>query len=274
MACHRLDPQLLTRAVQVALVGVGGTGSQVLTGLARLHTALLAVGHPAGLQVVAYDPDVVTGANIGRQLFFPSDVGASKACVLMHRVNISFGLNWSALSTVFTGAIALERQLARFDIIISCVDSAKARREVYHGMIHRTETTPKYWLDLGNAQNTGQVVLGETLSSMDLLVGTTTASAISQGKGKEEIKPFPRLPTVVDLYPDLLDPTIEEDDAPSCSLAESLEKQDLFVNDHISRWALHLLWTLFRKGAIEHHGYMINLADGIVNPIPVPEENV
>ena len=32
--------------------------------------------------VTVYDPDIVTDANIGRQLFGPSDLGLNKSCLL------------------------------------------------------------------------------------------------------------------------------------------------------------------------------------------------
>ena len=34
-----------------------------------------------------YDPDIVTEANIGRQLFGPSDLGQNKAQCLVTRIN-------------------------------------------------------------------------------------------------------------------------------------------------------------------------------------------
>ena len=67
---HYTDSYLMSpqHPVTVNLIGAGGTGSQVLTCLARLDTALRGLGHP-GLFVTLYDPDTVTEANIGRQLF-------------------------------------------------------------------------------------------------------------------------------------------------------------------------------------------------------------
>ena len=67
---HYIDNYLLNpqHPVTVNLIGAGGTGSQVLTCLARLDVTLRALGHP-GLFVTLYDPDIVTDANIGRQLF-------------------------------------------------------------------------------------------------------------------------------------------------------------------------------------------------------------
>ena len=66
---HYTDSYLMSpqHPVTVNLIGAGGTGSQVLTCLARLDTALRGLGHP-GLFVTLYDPDTVTEANIGRQL--------------------------------------------------------------------------------------------------------------------------------------------------------------------------------------------------------------
>ena len=250
---HTLHPDLLTGTVTIALVGAGGNGSQMLTGLARLHAAMLALGHPGGLHVTVYDPDRVSEANVGRQLYSPADVGQYKACVLVHRLNCWYGLDWEARPTRFSVSNNYNPHL--LDMVISCVDSVASRREIDRLLKLRRTLTPHYWLDLGNRQVDGQVILGNHIPDFDR----------KRWKGK------PYLPNVLDVYPELAKGKIKEDvSAPSCSLAESLERQDLFVNDHVSRWALHLLWTLFRKGQIEHHGYLINLVDGVVNPLPVP----
>lgn len=258
MTTHRIPEPLLERRVNVALVGAGGTGSQVLTGLARLDAALRALDHPGGLAVTVYDPDVVTRSNVGRQLFSPADIGCPKAHVLVHRLNCWYGLDWEAVSAVFD-----KQSSPRPDIVISCVDTAAARRSVLDMIT--TFSVPYYWLDCGNRQHDGQVILGE----INAFVYDREAHAYST-KSKKPLKLPARLPHVIDLYPEIANKKLQEDNAPSCSMAESLEKQDLFVNDHVSRWALHLLWTLFRSGRIEHHGYLINLVDGVVNPIPVP----
>jgi PRTRC genetic system ThiF family protein len=73
----------------------------------------------------------------------------------------------------------------------------------------------------------------------------------------------------MEIFPELLDESLEEDPRPSCSLAESLDQQDLFINQAVATFALNLLWRLFRDGKIEYHGGFINLATGRVNPLPV-----
>src|SRR5689334_7068613 len=88
---HRIVPRLLSGQVNVALAGAGGNGSQMLSGLARLHLALLKLGHPGGLKVTVWDPDLVSESNIGRQLFYPSDIGQPKSFVLVNRYNLAYG---------------------------------------------------------------------------------------------------------------------------------------------------------------------------------------
>ena len=72
---HLIDPRLLQQRVHVHLVGVGGNGAQIAARLARLDIAMRALRHPEGLRVTAWDPDEVSEANVGRQLYCPSDVG-------------------------------------------------------------------------------------------------------------------------------------------------------------------------------------------------------
>lgn len=254
---HTLPSQLLERRVIIHLAGCGGNGSQVLTGLARLDRALRSCGHPGGIHVTAFDPDTVSEANVGRQLFYPGDVGESKAKQLVERLNYCFGLDWDAVPELYKGARLVGAQFVSrqaCDVLITCVDSAKARREI-HAAIQKdqhwgTNAVPGYWLDLGNRQTDGQVILGQPAT------------------GQRD--PADRLPTVVEIFPELLDASIPEDNRPSCSLAEALESQDLFVNAHVANWALQLLWTLFRKGKIRHHGAFVNLDDGEVRALPVP----
>ena len=76
---HYTDQYLLNpyHPVTVFVIGAGGTGSQVVTCLARMGMALQALGHP-GLHVTVFDPDTVTEANIGRQLFSEAETGKRK----------------------------------------------------------------------------------------------------------------------------------------------------------------------------------------------------
>lgn len=249
MGFHALPAAFLdVHPVEVDLVGVGGNGSQMLTGLARLDRAIRALGH-TGLRLTAFDPDTVTEANVGRQLFSPADVGINKAVALVHRVNAFFGLAWEAVPARWAG-----RNDA--NLVVTCVDTRAARIAVDRDA--KANVPPRYWLDLGNREADGQVVLGEWM-------GRSRAGRAEAIEGQV----VGRLPTVLELFPEIRTTKDADDAAPSCSLAEALERQELFINQAVSTLALELLWRLFRFGRIEWHGAFVNLASGRVQPLPV-----
>lgn len=164
---HYTDSYLLVpqHPVTVNLIGGGGTGSQVLTNLARLDVTLRALGHP-GLFVTLYDPDIVTEANIGRQLFGYSDLGLNKANCLITRINNFFGNDWKAVPAFYPSNMKDARQEHLANITITCTDNIKSRIDLWNVLKalpqynYTNYQTPLYWLDFGNTQTSGQVVLG------------------------------------------------------------------------------------------------------------------
>ena len=250
---HTTHPRLLSDRVAIVLAGAGGNGSQMLSGLARLDAAIRTLGHP-GLDVVVYDPDDVSQANLGRQLFAAADVGRNKARVLVTRINAWFGLQWEAVPKLF-GSSAATRHTGHTGIVISCVDSARARQQIA-SEIESWYSKPYYWLDLGNRAADGQVVLG-----------------IPAWNRTHEAYPY-RLPTVVELFPDLYTRQYEldHDSTPSCSLAQALERQELFINQAVVTPALQLLWRVFRHGRTPWCGAFVNLDSGRMSPIPIDPE--
>lgn len=240
---HITPARFLQHRVAIALVGCGGNGSQMLTGLARLNHALTALGHP-GLHICAFDPDTVSEANMGRQLFGAFDVGSSKAHVLVNRINAFFGLDWEAQFSRFEG------DRYRPDMLICCVDSAKSRYEVFHGLKHNR---PQYLMDMGNRAADGQVVFGELESGRATTIPPSSV----------------RLPSPYDVLPELIDLSAAEDDTPSCGLAEALERQELFINQAIVTPALSILWEFFRHGRLTWHGAFVNLRNGSMRPLQV-----
>ena len=239
--------------VTVNVIGAGGTGSQVVTALARMDYALRELGHK-GLHVTVFDDDVVTEANLGRQLFTPLEVGGSKAGALVTRINRFFGLGWDSVSSRYPSKDADEVA----NITITCVDNAKARiaigkhiREAERGSDDKQ--LAYYWLDFGNATDTGQVVLG-------------TVFPVKQPKSKE-FETVDELLCVDQLFD--LDSVNDADSGPSCSLAEALRKQDLFINSALSQVGCDILWQLFSKGKVEQNGLFLNLRTSRMNPINI-----
>jgi len=94
---HFIDKYLLapTNLVIVTIIGVGATGSQVLTALGQINVSLIALGHP-GIFVRLFDDDLMTNANLGKQIFSASLLGLAKSVVLINRINRLFVTNWKA----------------------------------------------------------------------------------------------------------------------------------------------------------------------------------
>lgn len=258
---HYIDNYLINpqHPVTVNLIGAGGTGSQVLTCLSRLDVTLRALGHP-GLFVTVYDPDIVTEANIGRQLFGPMDLGLNKAQCLVTRINNFFSNDWRAEARPYPQTVRNIRKDELANITITCTDNIKSRIDLWNMLKaipipdYRDYTTPLYWMDFGNTQATGQVVIG----TIPKKVKQPASKLYETADSLKVITRFVKYARVR-----------EEDSGPSCSLAEALEKQDLFINSTLAQLGCNILWKMFRHGMIEHHGVFLNLETMKVNPIAI-----
>ena len=155
--------------INIALIGCGGTGSQVLTGLGQIHASLRAMNQQdgcrcRGLRVTVYDPDAVSPFNVGRQLFYESDIGLNKAECLVGRVNMAYGTKWKARPEDYRKRNHAEYGEFKPDVVITCVDTASARRDLHTILWEKSSTYMdqcEYWLDCGNLATVGQVVLGQ-----------------------------------------------------------------------------------------------------------------
>src|ERR1700723_1128995 len=243
---HRVPGVLLQKKVRIAVIGCGGTGSAVAAGLPYLHQAIVARGHPYGLDVILIDGERISRTNCVRQPFSESEIGLYKATVLATRINLFWGLGWQGLPCFVDETWGHET-----DIVIGCVDSRAARNA-----ITRTQTywNCHYWLDLGNNADTGQFVLGQPENPKNKSVEM-------------------RLPTAAELFPELVDPNLDrKDKLPACSAIEALERQEPFVNQTLAYQALAMLARLFRYGRLSYHGGFVNLRTGrttslVVDPV-------
>ncbi|MHB8206970.1 PRTRC system ThiF family protein [Mucilaginibacter sp.] len=245
----------------INLIGAGGTGSQFLTALGRMNHALIELHHP-GLMVRVFDDDKVEPANLGRQLFPTADLGMYKAVALVSRINLFFGTNWKAITEKYNReTIEADPNLRMAEITVSCVDTVSARFEIAEllmGMEKRVtymRNRPLYWMDFGNSKDTGQVVL-------------STLTNIEQPESKK-FNVVESLPLVTTEFRELLEHSENTDNIPSCSLAEALTKQDLFINSALANLGASLLWQVFREGVLFNRGFFLNLKEFRATPLKV-----
>jgi PRTRC genetic system ThiF family protein len=252
MEIHRIHPELLEREVRVLVVGCGGTGSAFVAGLPYLHQSLLAYGHPGGLHVTVLDGDTISPANCVRQAYARSEIGLNKAVVLVNRLNLFWGLKWEAVPANLKPESVISRNHygdgLRAHIVVGCVDTRAARATIRDAVSNWSMTS--YWLDAGNSLDSGQFILGEPLN---------------QRNRRSRL----RLRTAAELYPEIVDPSLDDDTEPSCSAIEAMERQSAFVNSVLAQYALALLARLFRYGEISYHGGFVNLATGATSVLRI-----
>lgn len=220
------------RKPSILLIGAGGTGSELLARLVKMHFRLLGLEMDS-FDVSVVDFDTVSSANVGQQNFWPQDIGLNKAEVLVSRYNKAANLGWS-----FSKSEVCERSLPKlrqFDLIISCTDSPEFR-----WMMGGLDLGSTLWLDTGNDRTSGQVVLGNCRAD----------------KGSTYV------PNVCDLFPSL--ETAKKIAGDSCSAAESLRRQAYGINESVASAAGRMIWELLRNSCIDYHMSMVDHESDIV----------
>lgn len=257
MSTVKIPPSWLSRRINIVLIGCGGTGSEMLDELFRIHSLLVALDGE-GLHVTAFDPDSVSQANIGRQRFWPCDTGFPKAEVLISRVNSFGGADWDYVNEAYD---VEQHSNIEFDLLITCVDTPAIRADIgkYFQKSSSLNTeevddidfddfgssSSRFWLDCGNDESSGNVILGHL-----------------EWNGRDQ-----KLPNVFDLYPVLA--SMQNSDQPSCSTAAALAKQDYGVNRSVAREGANILWQFLRHGTLSHHGSYIDIKSGTVIPLRI-----
>jgi PRTRC genetic system ThiF family protein len=215
--------------IRVALIGCGGNGGEALDILTQFHAGLRAFGHQ-GLHVTAYDPSKVREPNLVRQRFWPQDIGQHKSTTLIHRYNIALGLHWQAIPKAYEAD-----KNDKYDIIVSAVDLPSVRCQIADTAFAQQVV----WLDLGNAEQHGQAVLG------------------CVGGRRKKSNPFPH---VLDHFDEIR--TLEDDTSKSCSTAESIMAQGMLINRTVTCAGMNMLWSLLRHGKTDKNFCSINLITG------------
>lgn len=240
---YTTPPHWLDHPVSVHMLGAGGTGSHLIDALARVDYAVKKLGGH-GMNVTLYDDDTVSEFSIVRQRFYPADIGELKAPLLIHRLNLLYGLNWKSVPQKYHADKLTNNNCP--DLIITCVDKPKIRADIAKAGMELPHHA--LFLDMGNSDFSGQVILGHL---------NQTANEKSK-----------RLPNVFSFYPEL-EAMLDEDDKASCSMEESLKSQTLGINQAIANAASTLIWLLLREGGLNHQGVFLNIKTGESAPIRI-----
>lgn len=261
---HFVHPYLVnpTNPISVNVIGAGGTGSHLVAALGKVNYALNTLNH-AGLQVNVFDHDQVESPNFGRTTFNQNELGFNKAVAAINRNNRTYGTNWKAIPKKYEPDISLPPAQAHVaNITISCVDTVKARLAIEKILYAKAENSNRYnrdraiyWIDFGNSRYSGQLLL-------------STVGDIKQPESTK-YEAVPNLISITKEYPDLLLASEKNDPSPSCSFAEALQQQDLFINGLLAGTGASMIWNMLTKGMTIHRGVFLNIENYRMEPIPI-----
>jgi PRTRC genetic system ThiF family protein len=219
--------------VYLTLVGCGGTGSHIASGLVAISQALQE--RSISCHMLFVDPDRVEPKNVGRQLFSQADIGEYKAEALAGRLNAAFS---ERIMSAARGVNALDilpdkAQRDMLHIVIGAVDNPSARATIAD--VVKSAQSQLWWLDCGNENHSGQICLGN-------------AAPASSLRGAIALGLIDRLPAPSVVYPDLVrvkkgrgEEGKKRGRGASCAELAASGEQALMVNRLVAAWALSML---------------------------------
>lgn len=244
----------IQHAVSIALIGCGGTGSHLAQTLAKIAVHRRSIGGPE-LELLFVDGDLVEQKNVGRQLFSPSDIGKNKAEVLAARFNAVFGLQIAAQPSMLTAPLRRLTSAGR-GILVGAVDNAAARQQIAASLHH---WGPKaLWIDCGNHEHSGQVLVGSTAFQWELAKACAVPSMCVD------------LPSPALVAPELLvPPTVQPIRAEDCAAAMEDNRQSLLINQAMATIAGQYLANLLFQGQITTFETIVDLESLSMRSTPI-----
>ncbi len=239
---------------RILVVGCGGTGGFVAEGLCRL---LIGTKVP----LVLIDHDRVEEHNLLRQNFYPGEIGEFKSQALAERLARQYGrpIKYSVypfdnemVGHEFGGGMV--NRMAQ-GIIIGCVDNAEARRSIARGYNYGN-----WWLDAGNGQASGQVLIGNARRLEEM------GSAFDEASHQVTALPLPSIQAPALLVPA---PRLARRD---CAQAVD-DGQSPVINQAMAMLVLQFMDRLL-SGKLSWMGAYIDLEAGTLQAVPAEPETV
>lgn len=229
-------------SVHVVVIGLGGTGGYLFPNVARLVNQLNKDG-VKDIMLTAVDGDVIEEKNINRQNFFYPDLGKNKADLMTSRHGKLFGAQYGTVKSYIEDEDTLREiifQGDRFPIVVSCVDNHKTRQLIHR--VYMEKTDQFIWIDSGNEQFSGQVVVGYN-TSKKLEDGDTTPHMF-------------KLPAVSEVFPEVLSTESRFNSEVSCDEMAVDNIQNISANIMSSTQQFAMLNLLLGDNADQ--GYLSN----------------
>lgn len=221
----------------VLLVGAGGNGARIMPPLMQMlrQRDFVAV----------LDHDIVEDRNLARQHFRARDIGQHKATVLANRyhregvASQSFAVQLTQANAVQVATEALAASQIAHDqmvVLIGCVDNNATRAvmsSLSENLVQSAGWRNVAWIDVGNENRAGQVIMSIPKWQMD----------VSDGAGNRSGAAFFTVRTMAQSMPQLLRARPEE--AAEASCGDRIDIQTVMVNHMAAGAAINCLsWLM------------------------------
>lgn len=157
--------------IKIIVIGAGGTGGHLYDRLARLAYGHSVDPNKTDLNLTLVDGDIVEESNLLRQNFTFDDLGLNKAKALTDRYLFQMNVEGESIETFFTSPdqiTSLFDASADLNIIVGAVDNNTARFLIDQAMSTTAEAYNVIWLDSGNLERLGQVIVSGSLKALRL----------------------------------------------------------------------------------------------------------
>jgi PRTRC genetic system ThiF family protein len=250
---YTLDVQT-KKAKHFIIIGAGGNGGYLIPNLLRqisLQNKILHLENKSRHVITIIDADGVEDKNLTRQNFIGRDVGYNKAEVMANRYGAAFGLEVNYIPEYLDGPKMLKdimrAQGGSIPVVIGCVDNNKTRAIVHEVF---KETKNMFWLDAGNEEWAGQVVVG-----------------YNAGKEVDKDNKAPHLfnlPAVTEIYPEILEATDKLPHEMSCAERAVSNPQNIQTNQTAANLLMGFCNTILtadtRNGeGLKSHAVVFNI---------------
>lgn len=233
------------------VIGCGGTGGYLVRDLARQ----IAIANDQTFKtnkhrLLLIDGDVVEEKNIARQNFIRQDIGKNKAQVLAERYSAAYGLTINYIDSYIKDAKHYEEILDDqmfHTVTIGCVDNNKTRAMIAEALYNRgsrgnsevswkdlgrNRSTVDIWIDSGNEEYSGQVVMG-SISPYPALTEDNLGRlkrCVYYNSDNEPIGYVFKTPLVTQIYPEILEAEDKHPDEESCAERAVSAPQNIATN--------------------------------------------
>lgn len=277
----------------VVIVGCGGTGSHLLSGLCRLLYSIkqapavrsadrvsetealagAAVPHsPPPVTVV--EGAAVSSRNVLRQGYLPPEVGSNKALALCERYGAAYGLELAAYPQYLNADTDLGRLVPEGAVVVGCLDNAASRAMLHQGLCSYEHVV---YLDAGNAGVPAAApdAAREGRPDREQRIALRESGWEGQVVCGARVRGEQVLPFAGHTFPELLEIENEDDLHPQqvpCERAAAAAPQRMMTNLLATDVLLSYLTTLLTEGTVLNQRTAFDARQGYLRSTPAIEE--